>query len=100
VPFALCVEGDGSGVSDRLDCPDCGGSGEQRMGPLVLACNFCGGRGYVGDDSGPPPEPPPVWADVGTANFPGCRVCLGAGHVVTSTLQQLPCPACSGDSAT
>lgn len=31
-------------------CPECGGEGEKRLGPLTLACEECGGSGEVGGD--------------------------------------------------
>jgi len=95
-------------VSDRLDCPDCSGTGQQSIGRLVLVCRFCGGAGYVGDDNEPaeeptepPAPPPPVWADPGAEEFPGCRTCLGAGSIVTigtAGVLENPCPACSPSS--
>jgi DnaJ-class molecular chaperone len=97
-------------VTDRLDCPDCNGTGEYRIGPLVLLCQFCRGAGYVGDDNEPaeehpPGPPPPIWKQVGAVS-PGCPVCFGAGEVVNlgdqePALQVIrsPCPACSGQRA-
>jgi DnaJ-class molecular chaperone len=102
-------------VSDRLDCPDCGGTGEQRYGPINVRCLFCRGQGYVGDDNEPAEdragtrsdERVPLWQQTGAADraaeLPGCAVCLGAGVVVNlgdierpSTLIEAPCPRCRG----
>lgn len=102
-----------SRVSDRLTCPDCDGTGRQAIGPLVLACRFCLGRGYVGDDHEPAEEQlappmetaPPVWEAPAVRTLTVCKVCLGAKTVVnlggpgepTGYLVQMPCPACSND---
>jgi RecJ-like exonuclease len=97
-------------LTDRLVCPECGGTGEQIIGTLRLGCLFCGGRGYVGDDNEPaedtpPPDmPDPVWEHPAAQGLPLCPRCLGAGKVVnlggtgepTGKLVELPCPACSG----
>ena len=100
-------------MTDRLDCPDCAGTGEQRFTGLTLACRFCCGRGYVGDDyepaedpdpeDFPPAEATPWWDKAGAENFPAqCRQCMGAGVVVDvgdinqpSKLVEAPCPACT-----
>jgi hypothetical protein len=105
-------------MTDRLDCPNCAGTGEQRLGPLRLLCTFCRGLGYVGDDNEPaernddadeeahPMTEPPVWQHPATEGLPGCRVCFGSGRVVNlggdvrggtpSRMVEAPCPACSG----
>lgn len=95
-------------MTDRLDCPDCDGSGERRIGPLTLQCEFCLGAGYVGDDNEPaeehPPQgpPSPVWEQVGAEAIPGCPRCLGRGTIVhlgqerpARVLVEVPCPVCS-----
>lgn len=98
-------------MTDKLECPDCGGTGEQRFGWLRLACRFCMGRGHVGGDYEPAEDPAPedlprvqdvpMWDEVGMDRFPGCKVCLGAGVVVhvgdierPSKVIESPCPAC------
>ncbi|WP_067484863.1 hypothetical protein [Actinomadura hibisca] len=100
-------------MTDKLQCPDCGGEGEQRIGSLTIACRFCMGRGYVGGDYEPAedpapgelprPEDIPVWEEPGMDAFPGCKVCLGAGVVVhvgdinaPSKVVESSCPACGG----
>jgi hypothetical protein len=97
-------------LSDRLQCPDCDGTGRQFIGPLELACRFCGGSGYVGNDNEPAedrvgePQPmQPVWQEPATRTLAVCRVCFGAQKVVnlggtgepTGYLIELPCPKCS-----
>lgn len=100
-------------MSDRLDCPDCGGTGEQPFGPLTVLCLFCRGRGYVGDDNEPAEDHEPTEFDPyaapqplageqpGADGLPGCPTCLGVGKVVNvgdirrpSTLVEAPCPMC------
>lgn len=94
-------------MTDRLDCPDCAGTGEHRIGSLVLQCEFCLGAGYVGDDNEPaeehPPggDAPPVWEQPGV-DTRGCPTCLGSGVVVhlgadepASKMVEAPCPVCS-----
>lgn len=93
-------------MTDRLTCPECGGSGEHRIGRLVLQCEFCLGAGYVGEDNEPAEEhpagpAPPVWEQPGAIS-PGCPVCFGAGQVVNlghnnppTRVIQVACPACS-----
>ncbi|GAA4064063.1 hypothetical protein GCM10022214_17250 [Actinomadura miaoliensis] len=95
-------------MTDRLECPDCGGTGEARIGALVMQCEFCCGAGYVGDDNEPaeehPPGPPsPVWGQVGADALPGCPFCLGRGVVISlgserpaKVMVEVPCAACSG----
>ena len=98
-------------MTDRLVCPDCGGTGEHRIGRLDLQCEFCLGAGYVGDDNEPAEERPhldapfPVWEQMGADDLPGCPVCLGKGVVIhlgqdrpARSLVQAPCPACSHDT--
>lgn len=104
-------------MTDRLDCPDCGGTGEQAIGPLRLLCQFCRGRGYVGDDNEPaernadeglevdPMNATPAWEQSGADAIPGCATCFGTGKViglggnvrggVPSWLAEGPCPACA-----
>jgi hypothetical protein len=104
-------------MSDRLSCPDCGGTGETRLGPLRFLCRFCRGFGYVGDDNEPatrndddgdevdPMATTPVWEDPAARALPGCPQCLGTGRVIglggdvrggaPSKLVEAPCPACS-----
>jgi DnaJ-class molecular chaperone len=100
-------------VSDRLDCPQCDGTGEDTLGPLTVMCTFCRGYGYVGDDNEPaerdepdgdfdPYEQPQGLAgNEPGAGLPGCPACLGTGKVVSvgdvrrpSTLVETPCPMC------
>ncbi|SEG88189.1 hypothetical protein SAMN04489712_12194 [Thermomonospora echinospora] len=99
-------------MTDRLDCPDCGGSGEHRLGSLTLQCEFCLGAGYVGDDNEPAEERPlgdtsPVWEQLGANAMPGCPRCLGTGVVIhlgterpARRMVKTACPACSGRSTT
>lgn len=104
-------------MTDRLECPDCGGSGQQRFGPVNVLCPFCRGLGYVGDDNEPaerdpddgaevhPMEADPVWEQPGARAVPGCSVCFGSGTVISlggdvrggvpKTMVRLPCPQCS-----
>lgn len=98
-------------MSDPLTCPECEGSGEEHLGPLVLACRFCCGRGEVGGDHEPaedPPEPegfgPPVGRSVPVRESGLCATCLGAGVVASlgcdeqgchpGTVIEVPCPSC------
>lgn len=97
-------------LTDRLQCADCGGTGRQVIGPLQLACRFCGGLGYVGDDNEPAEEGVqesrpmrPVWEEPAARTLTVCRVCFGAKKVVnlggtgepTGYLIEMPCPQCS-----
>lgn len=97
-------------MTDRLQCPDCGGSGRQVIGPLRMACLFCHGFGYVGGDNEPAEERElpihamrPVWDEPAVRVLAVCRVCFGARKVVnlggtgepTGHLVEMPCPACS-----
>jgi len=102
----------GNSLTDRLECPECGGTGEQAIGSLRLGCLFCRGLGYVGDDNEPaeethePPAPAPVWEAPAVRSLTFCRVCFGSGTVVnlggtgepTGKLVEMPCPACSRDA--
>ena len=56
------VQGSWHGMTDRIECPDCEGTGEQTISSLRLSCRFCQGTGYVGGDNEPADElsPPPV----------------------------------------
>jgi len=40
-------------MTDEITCPECGGTGEQRIGTLRMQCNFCHGAGLVGGDFEP-----------------------------------------------
>lgn len=100
-------------MTDRLECPQCGGTGEQAIGALRLSCQFCGGVGYVGDDNEPAEEKPappvvrPVWQEPAVRGLTVCPVCFGARKVVNlggtgephGKIIEMPCPACSADSA-
>ncbi|MFI0373101.1 hypothetical protein ACH35V_35015 [Actinomadura sp. 1N219] len=105
-------------MSDEIECPECGGTGEQRLGPLQLMCMFCHGRKVVGGerepaDDGPrhrlfPGEGgeydaqahgplPPVWDHPAVRGSGLCTHCLGAGVVVAEgSYAEAPCPVCSG----
>jgi RecJ-like exonuclease len=102
-------------VTDRLQCPDCKGTGRQVIGPLVLVCVFCQGTGYVGDDNEPAEDSPApelgdsrgwIWNSPAVRGLPVCPMCLGAGKVVNLSdangenrgmLIELPCPACTAE---
>lgn len=99
-------------VTDPVTCPQCGGSGEETLGPLTLWCRFCFGHGYVGGDhepaeESPPPEGagPPAGESTPVRESGLCPACLGAGVVVglggtgepAGSMVQAPCPLC-GDS--
>ncbi|SEU12948.1 hypothetical protein [Nonomuraea wenchangensis] len=100
-------------MTDPIVCPECGGQRGQLLGPLFLACRFCGGRGQVGGSNepaergtAPPPAPPPawkhkVWTDPYISAALGCRACLGARTVAhvdeeSGTLVTAPC-GCAGE---
>ncbi|TDC11420.1 hypothetical protein E1267_00270 [Nonomuraea longispora] len=97
-------------MSDRITCPECEGRGGQRYGTLFVACQFCGGLGWVGEHNEPaergnddqPPPPPPtaanhkVWTDPYISSAFPCRLCLGARKVShvdeqAGTLVMVPC---------
>lgn len=104
-------------MTDRLECPDCGGNGTQRFGPLTVMCQFCRGFGYVGDDNEPatrnadeservhPMSATPAWDQPGAEHLPGCSRCLGTGQVISlggdvrggvpTKLTRIACPECS-----
>jgi RecJ-like exonuclease len=97
-------------LTDRLDCPECHGSGRQVIGPLQMACAFCYGLGYVGgdneraEDHDEPHRPTrPVWEEPAVRTLTVCHVCFGTRKVVnlggtgepTGKLVEMPCPACS-----
>ena len=87
------------------------GRAKRVIGKLRIACLFCRGLGYVGDDNEPaedhnePPVPRPIWDYPAVRNSTLCPVCLGARKVVnlggtgepTGKLVEMPCPACSRD---
>lgn len=104
----LQVRRDRAGVTDPITCPECQGRRGEQLGPLFLACRFCGGTGWVGGDNEPaercqkPPPPPPtatdhkVWSDPWIAAALPCRYCLGAGTVASideerGALVTIPC---------
>jgi hypothetical protein len=96
-------------MTDRLQCPQCDGTGRQAIGPLRLACPFCHGLGYVGSGNEPAeerslPQPMrPVWEEPAARVLTVCRMCFGARKVVnlggtgepTGYLVEMPCPACT-----
>jgi hypothetical protein len=108
-------------MSDEIVCPQCEGTGEQRIGSLRLLCRFCHGRKVVGGDHEPaeggprynargwkiPEEgeeydpavhgPLPPASDHPAVRESGlCLLCLGAGVVVAEgTYVETPCPVCS-----
>jgi hypothetical protein len=101
-------------MTDPITCPECHGRRGQVAGTAFLACQFCGGRGWVGGDNEPaergnepPPEPPPawehkVWRDPAVSTRLPCRYCLGARQVAnvdddTRVLVMAPCPVCTAD---
>lgn len=100
-------------MSDRLQCPSCDGTGQQVIGTLHMACTFCQGLGYVGDDNEPaeereaPPGPvQPVWEHPAVRTLAVCKVCLGTRKVMnlsdtdgelTGKIIEVPCPACSAE---
>ncbi|GAA3531430.1 hypothetical protein GCM10022419_008160 [Nonomuraea rosea] len=95
-------------MTDPITCPECQGDRGKLLGGLFLACQFCGGLGWVGGDNEPaereakPPPPPPtasnhpVWSDPWIAAAFGCRLCLGARKLThvdeeAGTLITVPC---------
>ncbi|MEU8271245.1 hypothetical protein AB0B89_29310 [Sphaerisporangium sp. NPDC049002] len=94
-------------MTDPITCPECSGAGGQRLGPLFLACRFCGGRRVVGGEHEPAEPPPPptspppawehrIWRNPAIAAALPCRYCLGAGQVShvdadARTLVSVPC---------
>lgn len=108
-------------MSDEIACPECGGTGEERIGPLRLMCRFCHGRKVVGGEDEPAEDGPrynargwkipeegeeydpavhgplPPAGDHPAVRHSGlCRTCLGAGVVVAEgTYAEAPCPDCS-----
>ncbi|KAB8186888.1 hypothetical protein FH608_046205 [Nonomuraea phyllanthi] len=111
----LGVRRDRARMTDPITCPECQGSKGELVGPLFLACRFCGGLGWVGGDNEPaeacskPPPPEPtatnhrVWSDpVVSAAFP-CRLCFGSRKVAhfdreAGTLVQVPCRCAGGEA--
>lgn len=102
-------------MTDPITCPECGGRRGQLYGGLFLACQFCGGRGWVGGSNEPaergdrpPPPPPPawqhqVWQDPHIASAISCRVCFGSKQVAhvdeeSGVLRTSPC-LCAEDRA-
>ncbi|WP_327587022.1 hypothetical protein OHA25_08425 [Nonomuraea sp. NBC_00507] len=102
-------------MTDPITCPECEGKRGQQLGPLFLACLFCGGRGWVGADNEPaeacqkPPPPPPtatdhkVWTDPYIAAAFPCRMCFGSKQVThvdedSGVLMTSTCP-CSVEPA-
>jgi RecJ-like exonuclease len=102
-------------MTDRISCPECDGTGETLVGPVRVACRFCHGRGYVGDDNEPAERGaaeivsdrplPPWWQEPGMDAYPDCAMCFGAGRVVNlggnltggvpTVMVEAPCPACA-----
>lgn len=96
-------------MTDPITCPECHGRRGQLLGSMFLACQFCGGRGWVGGDNEPaergdepPPDGPPpawqhkVWSDPWIAGAISCRYCLGSQTVThvdeeKRTLVTVPC---------
>ncbi|WP_147339525.1 hypothetical protein [Actinomadura spongiicola] len=84
-------------VSDEIECPECGGTGEERLGSLRLLCALCQGRKQVGGNTEPPDdEPRAVWEHPAVRSSGLCPHCLGAGVVVAGgNYAEAPCPVCS-----
>ncbi|GAA4240514.1 hypothetical protein GCM10022254_65450 [Actinomadura meridiana] len=90
-------------VSNEIECPECGGTGEQRLGPLQLLCQYCHGRRVVGGTPRNAPQGdedhdplPPVWEHPAVRSSGLCTHCLGAGVVVAEgTYAEAPCPVCA-----
>ncbi|MEV0145862.1 MULTISPECIES: hypothetical protein [unclassified Nonomuraea] len=81
-------------MTDPITCPECQGQKGERLGHLFLACQFCGGLGWVGGEhepaergKEPPPDGPPpawehkVWSEPYISAQLCCRYCLGARRV-------------------
>ncbi|MEV0618530.1 hypothetical protein AB0I81_34745 [Nonomuraea sp. NPDC050404] len=81
-------------MTDPITCPECGGHQGTKLGDRFLACQFCGGLGWVGGTNEPaerghdkePPPPPPawehkVWADQWISAQLGCRYCFGSKQI-------------------
>jgi RecJ-like exonuclease len=111
-------------MTDPIRCPECGGSGEEKLGALTLQCQFCRGAGGVGGENerakdefrtpqaGERYDPevhgplPPVGEHPAVRESGLCRQCLGSRKVAnlkgfatgkaTGGLLELPCPACQG----
>jgi len=107
-------------MTDPITCPECGGEGVERLGPLALACRFCQGAGEVGGENEPAEDgqvredgyrqpregeaydpdvhgPLPSVQDHPAVQRSGlCTQCLGAGSVMIRepVLRVVPCPAC------
>lgn len=93
-------------MTDPITCPECGGTGQQALDTLRLACRFCLGRGEVGGDYEPaegghirtdgfrnPTEGesydpavhgplPPVQDHPAVRDLPLCTQCMGSGEVI------------------
>ena len=106
-----CVQRDRAEMTDPIACPECHGRRGQLVGATFLACQFCGGRGWVGGDNEPaergdepPTSPGPawehkVWTDPAVATAIRCRYCLGARQVANvdecaGTIVMAACPVC------
>lgn len=100
-------------MTDPITCPECQGRKGQQVGGLFLACQFCGGLGWVGGENEPAErceKPPPpvapawqhkVWSDPWIASALPCRLCLGSKQVThideaAGTLVSVPCQCVSG----
>jgi hypothetical protein len=101
------VQRDRARMTDRITCPECDGTKGEQLGHLFLACQFCGGLGWVGGPNepaqrgeAPPPEPSPVWAHPAMAGTGLCLYCMGAREVihvaggVGDPVRRGPCPVC------
>lgn len=104
------VQRDRPTMTDPISCPECGGAKGQQLGPLFLACQFCGGRGRVGGEHEPaepppPPDgPPPAWERRGwsaLAAVVSCPYCFGSGRIPkvdreSRTMVMVPCGCQTG----
>ena len=88
-------------------CPECHGRRGHLLGAVFLACQRCGGRGWIGEggEEAPPPAAPVwehrMWSDPVVAAALRCRYCFGARTVVhvdegSGTLHTIRCPDCAG----